>query len=195
VYAAYQQHETGNIHLRVQPTKGVFVENKSKAKEVKLIPVTSTCVVVDSDAKCTHPTHSNIFKHPQTGAMHGIMLGAPKMVYELGTCKTMGGATPFAPAFWVVRNTPDMAEANMSTVTVPVSISVDGDTIKLNIPILQNNKPLKEGDELLVYKSKESEAKAAGLPSVQLAKAGPPKAAKASGPPVKKTPPVKKARR
>ena len=83
-----------------------------------------------------------------------LAASAPKV----GT-STQPFATELIVPFWLVRYTADKDLANMdrSTLKCTCSFTAGGEESKgdaVLIPILQNTKVVKEGDELLIYDSK-----------------------------------------
>ena len=169
-HQAYAAEATDNVQIRVAPTKGVVANEDANAKEIKLVPMTTSIILVkdaDQPAQSSLPTMSGVFKHPSTGASYGLAFATPKLAVETpkvakeGTYKGVWKPVLFGPAYWLVQGTRDKAEANMASATVKVTIAVDGQQAKLSVPLLQNVKPIGKGEELLVYRPRQIDREAA----------------------------------
>ena len=108
--------------------------------------------------------------------------------------------------FWLVRSTGDKDRANMHYTTMKCTVAITAGKEEANdeqilIPILQNSKQLKEGDELLIYHEQEvktftiepAAAESAPKPQVPATSQSPKKRAAVIAPKRLHQPPPKKA--
>ncbi len=150
-----------SLRLRISPTKGVIVKVATKAKGIKLVPLTSAISVYSNkDHPMGVPRVEGAMMH--NGKTYNIAIGTPKIIVE--SPKLIQGASTsaarefFAPAYWLVQSTKDAARANMEMITTKVSITVGDVTKKVIVPMLVNSASVKENDGLFVYRPMEAKA-------------------------------------
>lgn len=202
VEAAYTEESKGSVRIRTKPSKGVVTTEPAKVRAIKLVPMTTSIMVTKENDQTKGPTrieHAFDFnKEP-----YGLTLVCPKLNVEErqvaveGTCRPGAAPALFGPAYWFVQPTRDAAEANMDTSNVKIPIDVHGAGMKLSIPIMQNSKALKEGEELFYYKplpkaSAASASRTPAAPKEASCKRAPKAAAKRGAETAKPTPAAKR---
>ena len=159
---------SGRVQLQTQPFKSVICTDGARAKEIRLVPLSTSLVQVDlNKVAVSTATIETPLTGPRTGERVLIGVSQPKMV--LPTAKKTH-ETPFVVPYWFVRSSGDLAEKNMDIMHVKVSVSAalqgdDGARKRtLSIPVLTNIVPLKPNSELILYKA-QKRASAEALPA------------------------------
>ena len=159
---------SGRVQLQTQPFKSVICTDGARAKEIRLVPLSTSLVQVDlNKVAVSTATIETPLTDPRTGERVLIGVSQPKMV--LPTAKKTH-ETPFVVPYWFVRSSGDLAEKNMDIMHVEVSVSAalqgdDGARKRtLSIPVLANIVPLKPNSELIMYKA-QKRASAEALPA------------------------------
>ena len=159
---------SGRVQLQTQPFKSVICTDGARAKEIRLVPLSTSLVQVDlNKVAVSTATIETTLTDPRTGERVLIGVSQPKMV--LPTAKKTH-ETPFVVPYWFVRSSGDLAEKNMDIMHVKVSVSAalqgdDGARKRtLSIPVLTNIVPLKPNSELILYKA-QKRASAEALPA------------------------------
>ena len=98
--------------------------------------------------------------------------------------KPLGDQTVIA--YWIVRRVQDKNMANMRKATMPCTMTIDagGDAVthKVSLPILQNTKPLKVGEELLLHEEPQPASAIAPAQTLQPEKKRKPLSKKVASP-------------
>ena len=158
---------SGRVQLQTQPFKSVICTDGARAKQIRLVPLSTSLVQVDLKKVSVYAVSTATIEVPRTGERVLIGVSQPKMV--LPTAKKTH-ETPFVVPYWFVRSSGDLAEKNMDIMHVKVSVSAalqgdDGARKRtLSIPVLTNIVPLKPNSELILYKA-QKRASAEALPA------------------------------
>lgn len=163
--AAFQEEGQQPVRIRKQPTKGVIATKAVKAGAIRLVPVTVNVNICAENAEAASSSAivtGVLFNHAVKGKHKGV-LSQPKIVLQ-ETQGRDGSATKatdqelWAPPFWLVQTTRDMAGANMVFTTSKKGVGTSEQQLTTIFPIMKNSRPIEVGEELCVYKN-NTEAK------------------------------------
>ena len=156
LYDAFRLHQpTARVDIKIKGdgAKFVFASGDYKVGGLKLVPFSKSVTVIaeGKKTKC---------------ASVEIKVPGPKGVTYVATVQTMGIGkidrdskeplkdAPLAP-YWLVRSVHDKTKANMGKATLTCTMTVEaGDeavTHRVTLPIYQNIKALKGGEELVLF--------------------------------------------
>lgn len=128
-----------NVEVQETPKKGVFATNAIAKDDLSLLGWTPYIFVASQG------------KSPPSGC---IALGSVTLPKEVGgfTAKVALACAPYNSPnmivpFWIVQSTEDTAKANMCLRTEKIEM-IKG---SLQVPMMQNKRALKAGEELLIY--------------------------------------------
>ena len=159
---AYDAEKPG-VRIRARPVRGVFANKPAAAKKIRLTPLTMTVVLQKpKGADATgRPRVERVLvfgvdktRYDATLAAPRITLVAPRV--PAGTSPKGDAPNLFGPPFWLVRTTADAAMANTQAGTVKAGVGLDNKASHL--PFLTNSKPVREGEELLLYRKAKAAA-------------------------------------
>ena len=96
----------------------------------------------------------HVFERLPTGQAYHAALMSPQIVTPTEGRVRGYAQQPFAPPYWCVAPTKDSADANVQTAFIEVRIQVETKPDVVSLPVLENTRLLKEGDELWFHKAK-----------------------------------------
>ena len=166
------------VQLQTKPYKTVICTNGAKAREIRLVPLSTNLFQVDlKKVAASTATIETPLTDPRTGERMVLGVAQPKMVIPT---EKKAHETPFVVPYWFLKPSSDLAEKNMDFIymKVTVDIALPGEDKPrkktIQIPVMTNIVSLKPNSELIIYKAqKRATAEAVG-PAPKMAKVGQP---------------------
>lgn len=143
------------VKVQMKPSRNVYSEGNFATGKLVLVPETTKV----SASK------------PANGFCLECIVSVGKLKHSLWLLPTFTDS--FASVAWAVRMHDQEDTSNMTAGKKTVQISVDDDKVSVQIPVIQNNKKIKTGDELVMYR--EPPAKPAKRPPTMMLQQGPSK--------------------
>ena len=154
------------LEILVKPHQAVVAKVDIKAKELKLVPLTTSVAFIEQGKSALTGTlvFGHVFDHPTKGT---------QMVATLSPAKSVLPPSPEPPLaipYWLVKLQGDMAQVNLEPGIHKVVVSCQGNPEAFAVPILTNSKALKAGEELQKYKPSQAKRDTGSLPMAPPAK-------------------------
>ena len=197
-FRLHQPHVCVDMKFINGKDRHVFAAAKYPAGGLKLVSYSGNLYNVAVEGKEKVPSGAYIQLKIRMKEVTGHVFTA---TFTAASAPKADATTAFAKElivpFWLVRSTSDKERANMHRSTVPYKASMatgkeESTCDPVQVPILQNTRPLKEGEELLTYSEVEV-PKHSIEPQVPAIAQSPRKRAAASAPTAVQPPPKKTA--
>ena len=106
---------------------------------------------------------------PASGLSLECIVSVGKMKHSMWLLPSFSDS--FASVAWAIRTDDQEDESNMTVGKKNVQITIDGDKISVQLPVIQNNKKIHVGEELIMYK--EPHTKPVKRPPTMMLQQGP----------------------
>ena len=169
--AVYQEHARaqGSLRLRVKPSKAAFATQRHDLGKLVLVPSTSSVLTwfEGADKSC-----------PNGVALNAREILGKRVVLVLSPCAAAARSTGgVISPYWFVQDTHDREKANLEESAATTSVLVKCGQHKMSeamdVPTYKNFKPVRAGEELVVYKPSATSGTRGSASSSDVAVASP----------------------
>lgn len=139
--------EAAELDVRLKPSRAIYSKKAYGIKKM-VIPLYTNMSNISVQRSPYVPPHGSISIPTRTADMGEFCTWvSPSFCYDAADSKRN-----FMSLGWAVGHTPDMEHANCVITLDTVIVTVGGEAEHVNVPIVHNFRPIKKGDELLIYK-------------------------------------------